>query len=140
MERNEGILVRVSIVIKHHDQKQVGEAKIYHNLKRVAHHPAKTGKKLKGRIWMPELMKIDCYLMIWSIQTNQPRCCTVHSELGLLRSNTSQEDDPQLCSKTSPVPLSRKRGPNQCSYFQSNFILGQVDKKLAITEGNNPST
>lgn len=64
-ERNEGILVRVSLVMIPHDQRQVGAAKIYHNLKRVARHPEKTGKKLKGRTWMPELMITDYYLMTW---------------------------------------------------------------------------
>lgn len=64
-ERNEGILVRVSLVIIPHDQRQVGAAKIYHNLKRVARYPEKTGKKLKGRTWMPELMITDYYLMNW---------------------------------------------------------------------------
>ena len=52
-ELNQGdinsLSLRVSVtVVKHHDQNQVGDERVYFILQLVVHHPGKSGQELKA--------------------------------------------------------------------------------------------
>jgi hypothetical protein len=100
-------LPRVSIaVIKHHDQKQPGQERVYFSLQfhTTDHHWGKSGQELRQELiqrpWRNTAYRLAPHgllsLLSYTIQDHQPRDGTPHSELSPLPLTTNQENDPEV--------------------------------------------
>ena len=109
-------------VFKHHDQKQLGEGRVYFSLqlsswrsysitKRNQHKNSEQDKKLKEGT-VAKAMEECCLLTtspwlsqpaFYSTQDQQPRVNTTYSEKGPSTSTNNQENAQQACPQTNLV-------------------------------------